>query len=149
YWYENEAALAAAAAAFEIEWQIGVRLEPLAEWTTRVQDRGNLAADGRPFLVMPWRPMTLAKQLRVHSYRCEDAAKLLLELANILARRAELKVCCRDLNPSTVFIPPSGVAVGDFGLACRSDQPLQDLAVGLPPGVFIGTPAFCSPEQKT
>ncbi|MBV6499502.1 MAG: Serine/threonine-protein kinase PknD [Prosthecobacter sp.] len=53
----------------------------------------------------------------------------------------------RDIKPTNCFIDMDGtVKVGDFGLSIPAEGGGRDFDV-TKPGVFLGTPAFCSPEQ--
>ena len=54
----------------------------------------------------------------------------------------------RDLKPSNVFLTPHGVKLLDFGVAIGSGSDTGSTATRLTtPGMLVGTPQYCAPEQ--
>lgn len=54
----------------------------------------------------------------------------------------------RDLKPSNVFLTPHGVKLLDFGVATGSRSDTGSTATRLTtPGMLVGTPQYCAPEQ--
>ena len=54
----------------------------------------------------------------------------------------------RDLKPSNVFLTPHGVKLLDFGVAAASRPDAAVTSTRLTsPGMLIGTPQYCAPEQ--
>lgn len=54
----------------------------------------------------------------------------------------------RDLKPSNVFLTPHGVKLLDFGVAVVSGDAAASTVTRLTtPGMLVGTPQYCAPEQ--
>ena len=54
----------------------------------------------------------------------------------------------RDLKPSNVFLTPHGVKLLDFGVAAATGADAAVTSTRLTsPGMLIGTPQYCAPEQ--
>ncbi len=75
-----------------------------------------------------------------------EAVDAILQIIAGLESAASVNVLHRDIKPSNCFVDASGaVKIGDFGLSisqkARGDSNLTQF------GAFMGTPAFCSPEQ--
>lgn len=75
-----------------------------------------------------------------------QAVDMILQVINGLEAAAAIGVLHRDVKPSNCFIEPEGtVKVGDFGLSISTLARAEtNLTVA---GAFLGTPAYCSPEQ--
>lgn len=75
-----------------------------------------------------------------------EAVDAILDIIAGLEAAEAAGVLHRDIKPANCFIDTDGmVKVGDFGLSI-STEGSRDLNV-TQHGVFLGTPAFCSPEQ--
>lgn len=75
-----------------------------------------------------------------------EAVDAILDIIAGLEAAEAAGVLHRDIKPANCFIDTDGVVkVGDFGLSI-STEGSRDLDV-TQHGVFLGTPAFCSPEQ--
>lgn len=75
-----------------------------------------------------------------------EAVDAILDIIAGLEAAEAAGVLHRDIKPANCFIDTDGVVkVGDFGLSI-STEGNRDLNV-TQMGVFLGTPAFCSPEQ--
>lgn len=76
-----------------------------------------------------------------------EAVDAILDIIAGLEAAEEAGVMHRDIKPTNCFIDMDGtVKVGDFGLSIPTEGGGQDYNV-TKPGVLLGTPAFCSPEQ--
>jgi serine/threonine protein kinase len=76
--------------------------------------------------------------------RPHDAVDALLDVIDGLEAAERLGIVHRDIKPSNCFLDRSGrVKIGDFGIA-RSPKFAPDQTAT---GIFVGTPAFASPEQ--
>ena len=54
----------------------------------------------------------------------------------------------RDLKPSNVFLTPHGVKILDFGVAAAAGADAMATSTRLTmPGMIVGTPQYCAPEQ--
>ncbi len=80
-----------------------------------------------------------------------DVLKYAIPIAAALAKAHASGIVHRDLKPGNVMIAKDGtVKVLDFGLAKLIEEPAQDGGASqlqTQPGMFMGTPAFMSPEQ--
>ncbi len=90
---------------------------------------------------------TLEQQIRKHGpmppRRAVDAA---LQIIDGLDAAYSLGVLHRDIKPANCFLSTDGtIKIGDFGLSISTEtQPNARITTE---GVFLGTPAFSSPEQ--
>lgn len=78
--------------------------------------------------------------------RISEAVDCILQVISGLEAAQKTGILHRDIKPSNCFIENDGtVKIGDFGLslatAVRTDSMLTET------GVYLGTPAFSSPEQ--
>jgi len=75
-----------------------------------------------------------------------EAVEAILDVIAGLEAAADLGVLHRDIKPSNCFIDADGtVKIGDFGLSKSTGGPKEtELTLA---DSFLGTPAFCSPEQ--
>jgi serine/threonine-protein kinase len=74
----------------------------------------------------------------------DEAARLMLELANAMAYAHQHGVVHRDLKPGNVLLSGDGTPqITDFGLAKRTDRPSQLTLEGQ----IMGTPGYMAPEQ--
>jgi serine/threonine protein kinase len=99
-----------------------------------------------PYLVMPYLPGGTLKERMGQPIPWEDAAKLLLPIADALNYAHGRGVVHRDIKPSNILITESGeVMVSDFGIAkiLESEETLNLTTTGM----GIGTPEYMSPEQ--
>jgi eukaryotic-like serine/threonine-protein kinase len=74
----------------------------------------------------------------------QAAADAILDVIEGLEAAQRLGITHRDVKPSNCFVDASGrIKIGDFGIA----RSAEFSAVKTATGVFVGTPAFASPEQ--
>jgi serine/threonine protein kinase len=88
---------------------------------------------------------SVADRLEKGALPIDDSAKILMEVASALAHAHKRGVVHRDVKPHNVLLDAeSGRAlVTDFGIARTADSSLTLT------GMFVGTPAYISPEQVT
>ena len=99
-----------------------------------------------PYLVMPFIPGgTLKKQVGT-PMPYDQAARLLLPIANALAYAHQKGVIHRDVKPANILIDEAGKPLlSDFGVAkMLTVEETMDLTGT---GVGVGTPEYMSPEQ--
>jgi len=109
---------------------------------------GTEEIDGSPVITMELvAGGTLQDQVRRRGLLpVTEAVDALLQVVEGLQAAQAVGVLHRDVKPSNCFVDADGqVKIGDFGLSIskmgRGDLHLTDT------GVFLGTPAFSSPEQ--
>jgi serine/threonine-protein kinase len=113
-----------------------------------VFDCGTLA-DGSAYLVMELvRGEDLRRELRREGRLDADRARRILSAvcsAIEAAHRQNVLHC--DLKPENIMLPDEGVEakVVDFGVARALMQ--DGGTLHMPPGAFVGTPAYTAPEQ--
>lgn len=90
---------------------------------------------------------TLRRELEKGRFQVEQVLSSGLQMAEGLATAHEMGIVHRDLKPENVICGSKGqLKIVDFGLALipGADPPHQRLTQA---GVFLGTPAYMSPEQ--
>jgi hypothetical protein len=94
---------------------------------------------------------TLRKRLDGGPIPPRKALEWAVQLALGLAAAHDRGIVHRDLKPENVFLTHDGrVKILDFGVARRSEPDTavdRNVTTKTEPGVFIGTPAYASPEQ--
>ncbi len=104
-------------------------------------------ADGGPFIAMEYcEGGTLSQRLRGSPLNPEEAARLLVEIADGVAAAHALKIIHRDLKPGNILLVDQqtlSAKVTDFGLAKWLDQDMSATSSG----GLIGSPAYMPPEQ--
>lgn len=129
------------------------RLQEEAGATQRVSHPGavpvidTIFSTGRAALVFPYVPgRTLAERLRDDVPVAEqEAARIALGLADVLAAAHAAGIVHRDVKPANVLLGDDGrVRLLDFGIA-RTELPLELTGSG----TAIGTLPYMAPEQLT
>ena len=90
---------------------------------------------------------TLADRVKAQGPRpVGEAVDCVLQIIAGLEAAQAVGILHRDIKPSNCFVDGDGtVKVGDYGLSISKSAPWDStLTVA---GAFLGTPAFCSPEQ--
>ena len=121
--------------------------------TVTIYDIGEL--DGRIFIAMEYVDgQTLDAVIPGGGLPQRELVKYAIQLADALAKAHSAGIIHRDLKPGNIMVTRDGfVKVLDFGLAKLIEDkklPGQDpdaAQLHTQTGVFVGTPAFVSPEQ--
>jgi hypothetical protein len=75
-----------------------------------------------------------------------EAVDCVLQIIEGLAAAQRIGILHRDIKPSNCYVGEDGtVKVGDFGLSISTAVRTEPALTAT--GAFLGTPAFCSPEQ--
>jgi len=75
-----------------------------------------------------------------------EAVDAILQIIAGLEAAQRIGVLHRDVKPSNCFVDADGtVKIGDFGLSISTAMRTEPALTAT--GAFLGTPAFCSPEQ--
>jgi hypothetical protein len=131
-------------------------LEREARAVCRLADHPNICTvhdlywDGEtPVLVMELLAgETLAARLARGPLPVEDAMAIGLSIVDGLAHAHARNVIHRDLKPGNVMLTPFGPKLFDFGIAKHVEPALiDDASILAPPGTFVGSVSYTSPEQ--
>lgn len=127
---------------FQIEAQAAARLQHPN--IVAVHECGEI--DGLQYFAMDFIVGdTLSDRLKQGPMDCEEAANLLVPIAEAVGYLHEHGVIHRDLKPSNILIDDDGQPhVTDFGLARLAED---DASVQTRTGLILGTPSYMSPEQ--
>ena len=100
-----------------------------------------------PYLVMAYLSGGTLKDRMGRSVPCQQAARMLLPIAEALAYAHQRSIIHRDIKPANIlFSETNRPMLSDFGISkvSESEQPGTELT-GV--GVGIGTPEYMAPEQ--
>lgn len=112
----------------------------------KVTDYGEY--EGIPYLVMEYLPGGTLKGYLGKPMPYQEAARLLVPIADALQYAHSHNIVHRDVKPSNILVTESGQPMlTDFGVAKILD--LQDGQTLTGTGVGIGTPEYMAPEQWT
>ncbi len=135
---------------FEVEHRTLARLAH--PHIARVLDAG-AGDDGRPFVVMDLvRGVPLTEFVRREDCDLEQRLELFQQVCDAVEHAHRRGVIHRDLKPSNVMVESGDggtprVQVIDFGIARLLDADEADGPSLTAEGMFLGTPAYASPEQ--
>jgi len=103
--------------------------------------------DGLLYYVMPFvEGESLERRLaRERQLPVDEAARIVLEVADGLAYAHEQGLIHRDVKPANVMLSGGHALVADFGIARAMDQASAERLTST--GLAIGTPSYMSPEQ--
>jgi serine/threonine protein kinase len=105
--------------------------------------------DGELYLAMELlEGESLAARIARGSLTVSEAASIALGILAGVEALHRHGVVHRDLKPSNVFLTPHGVKLLDFGVAvASSSDPSSTMTKLTTPGMVVGTPQYCAPEQ--
>ena len=109
-----------------------------------IHDYGDF--NGIPYLVMEYLPGGTLKNRMGAPVPYQEAARLILPIAQALDYAHQRNIIHRDIKPANILLSDTGIPMlSDFGIAkvTQAGQQTQLTAVG----VGIGTPEYMSPEQ--
>ncbi len=102
--------------------------------------------EGAPYLVMPYLPGGTLKEMLGDPLSVDEAANILLPIADALSYAHAEGLIHRDIKPSNILITKTGQPMlSDFGVTkvLESEETL-DLTMT---GMGVGTPEYMAPEQ--
>jgi hypothetical protein len=103
---------------------------------------------GTPVIAMELVPGgTLQERVRARGpLPVGEAVDCILQIIDGLEAAQRIGILHRDIKPSNCFLGEDGaVKIGDFGLSISTAVRTEPALTAT--GAFLGTPAFCSPEQ--
>jgi len=105
--------------------------------------------EGQPFLVMPYfRGGTLKDLMRGKPITYQEAARLLIPIAQALSYAHQANIIHRDVKPANILINQAGnPMLTDFGIAKVLDEEIPINLTGT--SAVVGTPEYMAPEQVT
>ncbi len=104
--------------------------------------------EGKPYLVMEYLPGGTLKQKLGKPLAWQEAARLLIPIAEALDFAHSQNMIHRDVKPSNILLTERGQPMlTDFGIAKILD--LEETADLTGTGMGIGTPEYMAPEQWT
>jgi serine/threonine protein kinase len=104
--------------------------------------------EGSPYLVMEYLPGGTLKQSVGKPIPWQEAARILLPIAQALEYAHEHNLVHRDIKPSNILLTDKGQPMlTDFGIAKILESDETATLTGT--GVGIGTPEYMAPEQWT
>ena len=102
--------------------------------------------EGAPFLVMEYMPGGTFKDRLSEPMKPEEAAHLLLPVAQALEHSHKEGIIHRDIKPSNILIDKNGAPkITDFGIARLLE--IGEATALTATGVGVGTPEYMAPEQ--
>ncbi|MBB3944351.1 type VI secretion system protein ImpN [Rhizobium skierniewicense] len=101
--------------------------------------------DGRPGLLQPWAPVSLASLLKTRNLRPEEILGLLHTILQALSFLHGAGYVHCDVTAGNIMMPEEDLAkarLGDFGITLRTGERHRDLGLAI-----AGSPEFSAPEQ--
>jgi serine/threonine protein kinase len=118
---------------------------------SRVLDAGATEL-GRPFFVMELvRGIRITDYCDANSLSTQDRLKLFIQICEAIQHAHQKGIIHRDIKPSNILISmldgrPMPKVI-DFGIAKAIEEKLTEKTLFTMHGMFVGTPAYVSPEQ--
>ena len=111
---------------------------------------------GRPYFVMELvHGVKITEYCDQHSMTTEDRLKLFIQVCQAIQHAHQKGIIHRDIKPSNILVAATSTGeplpvVIDFGIAkATNNQELTDKTLFTAFEMFVGTPAYMSPEQAT
>ena len=107
---------------------------------------------GQPYFVMEYVPgLPITEYCDENKLRIPERLELFIQACEGVQHAHQKAIIHRDLKPANILVAevdgkPTPRII-DFGLAKASRPPLAGESLFTGPGVFVGTPAYMSPEQ--
>jgi type VI secretion system protein ImpN len=101
--------------------------------------------DGRPGLLQPWAPVSLASLLKTRNLQPEEILGLLQMILQALSFLHDAGYVHCDVTAGNIVMPEENLAkarLGDFGITLRTGERHRDLGIAI-----AGSPEFSAPEQ--
>lgn len=117
----------------------------------RVLDAGS-TQNGRPFFVMELvHGVRITEFCDSNGFNTRQRLELFIQVCHAIQHAHQKGIIHRDIKPSNILVSlHDGMAVPkviDFGIAKAMEEKLTDKTLFTMHGLFIGTPAYMSPEQ--
>ncbi|NTF33717.1 protein kinase [Rhizobium skierniewicense] len=101
--------------------------------------------DGRPGLLQPWAPVSVASLLKTRNLQPEEILGLLHIILQALSFLHDAGYVHCDVTAGNIMMPEEDLAkarLGDFGITLRTGERHRDLGLAI-----AGSPEFSAPEQ--